>query len=53
MIHGQDRAKVLDEIEQMINKHDLHDIKHDVLFSQKQFKQIGGRYARKADCPGA
>ena len=54
MIHGQDRSTVLDEIEQMVEQYGLQDVQRDVLFSQKQFKQIGGRYARTATrtCPG-
>ncbi len=54
MIHGQDRVTVLNEIEQMVERHSLHKIPRDVLFSQKQFKQMGGRYARTVarTCPG-
>lgn len=46
MIHGKDRALVLQQIESLIHQHGLHQIPHAVLFSQRQFKQTGGRYAK-------
>lgn len=46
MIHGKDRALVLQQIEQIIQQFRLQDIHHAVLFSNRQFKQTGGRYAR-------
>lgn len=48
MIHGQDRAKVLSEIDALVQQCQLQDVAHEVLFSNKQYKQTGGRYARKA-----
>lgn len=46
MIHGKDRALVLQQIEQIIQQFSLQNIHHAVLFSNRQFKQTGGRYAR-------
>lgn len=46
MIHGKDRALVLQQIEQLVRQHQLQDIPRTVLFSHRQFKQCGGRYAR-------
>lgn len=53
MIHGQDRARVLGEIAAMVAECRLQDIPHEVLFSNKQYKQTGGHYARKAARTGA
>ena len=46
MIHGKDRALVLQQIDALIQQLDLQQIQHAVLFSNRQFKQTGGRYAR-------
>ena len=46
MIHGKDRPWVLQQIEQIAAQFDLQHIPRAVLFSQRQFKQTGGRYAR-------
>lgn len=46
MIHGKDRALVLQQIEALAQQAQLQDIPRAVLFSQRQFKQTGGRYAR-------
>ena len=44
MIHGRDRGRVLEIIDEMIASHDLRDIPHKVLFSGRRFKQRGARY---------
>ena len=44
MIHGVNRERVLGQLEQMIETHDLGDIRHAVLFSNKAYLQRGGRY---------
>ena len=44
MIHGKDRQQVLDKISDLVNKQNLTDINHDVLFSRRRFKQRGARY---------
>ena len=46
MIHGKDRALVLQQIEALAQQAQLQEIPRAVLFSQRQFKQTGGRYAR-------
>ncbi len=45
MIHGRQRDTVLQQIDALVQRHDLQHLPHDVLFSTKQFKQCGGRYA--------
>lgn len=44
MIHGKDRQRVLDYIDQLIEEVGLDDIPHQVLFSGRRFKQRGARY---------
>lgn len=44
MIHGRDRDRVLDTIDQMVESHALQKIPHKVLFSGRRFKQRGARY---------
>ena len=44
MIHGRERASVLQRLEQIIAFHGLEDIPHNVLFSGRDFKQRGARY---------
>jgi siroheme decarboxylase len=46
MIHGKDRTLVHQQIEALIQQLGLQNIQHAVLFSNRQFKQTGGRYAR-------
>lgn len=46
MIHGKDRSIVLQQIEALILQFGLQQIPRAVLFSNRQFKQTGGRYAR-------
>lgn len=44
MIHGQDRDEVLNLVGQLKIQCGLQDIAHEVLFSQRRFKQCGARY---------
>lgn len=44
MIHGRDRESVLERIDELVRSCDLEDIPHQVLFSQRRFKQRGARY---------
>lgn len=44
MIHGQDRDEVLSLVAQLEQQCGLQDIPHEVLFSQRRFKQCGARY---------
>jgi len=47
MIHGQDRAAVIGQVEFIVEQCGLHDIEHEILFSQRCFKQRGASYSRK------
>lgn len=51
MAHGRDRADVTDVLAGMIERHDLHGVDHQVLFSRRRFKQTGARRFRVE--PGA
>ncbi len=44
MIHGKDRQRVLDYIDQITEELDLQEIPKEVLFSGRRFKQRGARY---------
>lgn len=44
MIHGRDRDEVLSLVAQLKEQCGLHDAPHEVLFSQRRFKQCGARY---------
>lgn len=44
MIHGRDRDEVLRCVDFAIERCALQDIAHEVLFSQRRFKQRGARY---------
>ncbi|MDH5748123.1 MAG: AsnC family protein [Rhodospirillales bacterium] len=46
MIHGSDKAVVLNQIEHVISACGLQDISHDVLFSRRRFKQRGAHYGK-------
>lgn len=46
MIHGKDRAAVLEQITLLTQELDLQKINKDVLFSYKAYKQQGARYSR-------
>lgn len=45
MVHGQDRAAVLQTIAAMRDRLGLDSTPHEVLFSLRRFKQCGARYA--------
>ncbi len=47
MIHGQDRDDVLENIQFLINRCDLNEIKYEVLFSTRRFKQRGAIYHKE------
>lgn len=44
MIHGRDRDDVLGLVAQLKEQCGLQDVPHEVLFSQRRFKQCGARY---------
>lgn len=44
MIHGKDRAAVLVHVQELIERCDLQDVHHAVLFSKRRFKQRGAMY---------
>jgi len=48
MIHGKDRNKVLDKLNDMIKQCDLTEIPHQVLFSRQCFKQRGAIYIKNS-----
>ena len=45
MIHGHDRDQVLARVEHLLKHCGMQDFTHQVLFSQRCFKQRGARYA--------
>jgi len=49
MIHGQDRDAVIEQVEFIARQCGLRDIKHEILFSNRCFKQRGASYAHKRD----
>ncbi|WP_456448368.1 siroheme decarboxylase subunit beta [Thiolapillus sp.] len=44
MIHGKDRERVLEIIDELVETEGLQDIPHEVLFSGERFKQRGAKY---------
>ena len=46
MIHGQDRDDVLMNVETLVASCGLNEVKHDVLFSTRRFKQRGAIYRK-------
>jgi len=50
MIHGRDREKVLQQIEEVKQAAGLNDFPGKVLFSKRRFKQYGARFAHKPPC---
>jgi len=44
MIHGTNRERVLAQLNSLIAEHNLQDVQHSVLFSNKAYRQRGGRY---------
>ena len=44
MIHGKSRQRVLEQIDDICQTLNLNNIEKDVLFSNKAYKQQGGRY---------
>ena len=51
MIHGQDRARVLQHVEHLVERCDLHAVPHEVLFSGRCFKQRGAMYQLPGGTP--
>jgi len=48
MIHGRQREQVQAQIAALLQAHQLSELDHRVLFSNRAFKQCGGRYVRPA-----
>jgi len=44
MVHGQDRAGVIEKVDYIAEQCGLQDINHEILFSRRRFKQRGARY---------
>ncbi|MGD2138618.1 MAG: AsnC family transcriptional regulator [Gammaproteobacteria bacterium] len=51
MIHGREREGVLRRLEQLIDHHGLGNIRREVLFSGRSFKQRGAHYADARPVP--
>lgn len=52
MIHGRDRSAVIEQVAFIVEHCGLHDIRHEILFSGRCFKQRGARYRRdRAEAP--
>lgn len=47
MIHGQDRAQVLDSLAALAEAEGVAHLRREVLFSTRRFKQCGARYTRR------
>lgn len=46
MIHGRDREAVIEQVETIVEQCGLQDIDHEILFSQRCFKQRGASYRK-------
>lgn len=44
MIHGINRDRVLQQLNSLMDQHQLRDVAHAILFSNKAYLQRGGRY---------
>lgn len=51
MIHGQDRADVCKQVDLVVEKCELQNIPHQILFSDRCFKQRGANYHQLARSP--
>lgn len=49
MVHGSERNIVLAQVDQVVSELGLEKVRRDVLFSCRQFKQRGARYAHKLE----
>jgi len=49
MIHGRDRSAVIKQVEFIVEQCGLHDIDHEILFSNRCFKQRGASYPRRCE----
>lgn len=49
MIHGKDRATVLQQLADIVSENQLQTHERDVLFSYKLFKQCGGHYTKTSE----
>jgi len=45
MIHGRDRERVRERLAELIDACGLQQLRHEVLFSRRRFKQRGARYS--------
>lgn len=44
MVHGQDRAGVIEKVNFIVEQCGLQDLDYEILFSRRRFKQRGARY---------
>lgn len=49
MIHGKDRQKVMENLDQLVECCHVHALPRDVLFSCRRFKQRGALYVHQGD----
>ena len=47
MVHGSSREEVTQKVEEIVEKCDLQNIEHTILFSTRRFKQRGASYTQK------
>ncbi len=53
MLHGRDRAAVMDNVALLVERCGLQQLSHKVLFSRRRYKQRGARYLPAAELPRA
>jgi hypothetical protein len=53
MLHGRDRAAVLDNVAFLVERCGLQHVPHKVLFSRRRYKQRGARYLAPAETSAA
>lgn len=49
MVHGSERDTVLAQVDEIVADLGLETVRRDVLFSRRQFKQRGARYAQRLE----
>jgi DNA-binding Lrp family transcriptional regulator len=47
MVHGSNREEVTQKVEEIVEKCNLQNIEHTILFSTRRFKQRGASYSQK------
>ena len=52
MVHGSNRGEVTQKVAEIVEKCELQNIEHTILFSTRRFKQRGASYTQKETVPG-